>query len=179
MMNYATRPGHLKRQSRCGARTRAGGAHVSGRPIRGRKRCRLHGGLSPGAPRGPEKPVFYFDGKFSDADFQPLVRPRWRPAAVTASSRALEVADFNADAGTVMIRQSKSGKPRHVALTDAAAAFFRQHCAGRTGLVFTRADGAGWKKSEQAKPKDGQYAASRFGEAGGRVFKSRRQLNEA
>jgi hypothetical protein len=26
------------------------GSHVSGHP--GRKRCRLHGGLSPGAPRG-------------------------------------------------------------------------------------------------------------------------------
>jgi hypothetical protein len=35
----------------CGARTRAGNA-CERRPIRGRKRCRLHGGLSPGAPRG-------------------------------------------------------------------------------------------------------------------------------
>ena len=41
----------LKRAPRCGARTRAGTACQ--RPaIRGRKRCRLHGGLSPGAPRG-------------------------------------------------------------------------------------------------------------------------------
>ena len=42
---------NLKRAPRCGARTRAGTACQ--RPaIRGRKRCRLHGGLSPGAPRG-------------------------------------------------------------------------------------------------------------------------------
>ena len=51
MKNYATRPGHLKRQSRCGARTRAG-APCRRPPVRGHKRCRLHGGLSPGAPRG-------------------------------------------------------------------------------------------------------------------------------
>jgi hypothetical protein len=37
--------------SRCGAKTRAG-APCRRAPVRGRKRCRLHGGLSPGAPRG-------------------------------------------------------------------------------------------------------------------------------
>ena len=38
-------------RSRCGAKTRAGTACQSP-PVAGRKRCRLHGGLSPGAPRG-------------------------------------------------------------------------------------------------------------------------------
>ena len=38
-------------RSRCGAKTRAGTACQSP-PVPGRKRCRLHGGLSPGAPRG-------------------------------------------------------------------------------------------------------------------------------
>jgi hypothetical protein len=37
--------------SQCGAKTRAGTACQSP-PVAGRKRCRLHGGLSPGAPRG-------------------------------------------------------------------------------------------------------------------------------
>ncbi|MGO9397181.1 MAG: HGGxSTG domain-containing protein [Xanthobacteraceae bacterium] len=42
---------NLRRASQCGALTRAGRACQ--RPaIRGHKRCRLHGGLSPGAPRG-------------------------------------------------------------------------------------------------------------------------------
>jgi hypothetical protein len=36
---------------RCGARTRAG-TPCQCPALRGRKRCRLHGGLSPGAPRG-------------------------------------------------------------------------------------------------------------------------------
>ena len=37
--------------SRCCAKTRAGTLCQSP-PVQGRKRCRLHGGLSPGAPRG-------------------------------------------------------------------------------------------------------------------------------
>jgi glucans biosynthesis protein len=42
---------------RCGARTPTG--TPCQRPaIRGRKRCRLHGGLSPGAPRGQENGNF-------------------------------------------------------------------------------------------------------------------------
>ena len=46
-----TRLENLRRAPRCGALTRAGIA--CRRPaIRGRKRCRLHGGVSTGAPRG-------------------------------------------------------------------------------------------------------------------------------
>src|SRR5271154_5026272 len=46
-----TRLRNLRRAPRCGAMTRAGSPCQ--RPaLRGRKRCRLHGGLSPGAPRG-------------------------------------------------------------------------------------------------------------------------------
>ena len=46
-----TRLRNLRRAPRCGAMTRAGTACQ--RPaMHGRKRCRLHGGLSPGAPRG-------------------------------------------------------------------------------------------------------------------------------
>ena len=66
----------------------------------------------------------------------------------------LEARDFNPDAGTLAIRQSKSGKPRHVVLTERGAAFFRQHCAGRGDgeLMFVKADGSAWKRSEQARP---------------------------
>ena len=46
-----TRLKNLRRAARCGAKTRAG-APCQRPAIRGRRRCRLHGGLSPGAPRG-------------------------------------------------------------------------------------------------------------------------------
>jgi glucans biosynthesis protein len=42
---------NIRAAPRCGARTRAGAA-CQCPAIRGRKRCRIHGGLSPGAPRG-------------------------------------------------------------------------------------------------------------------------------
>ena len=42
---------------RCGARTPTG-TPCQRRAIRGRKRCRLHGGLSPGAPRGQKNGNF-------------------------------------------------------------------------------------------------------------------------
>jgi hypothetical protein len=46
-----TRPRNLNQAPHCGAKTRAGGS--CRRPaLHGRRRCRLHGGLSPGAPRG-------------------------------------------------------------------------------------------------------------------------------
>jgi hypothetical protein len=46
-----TRLANLRHAARCGAMTRAG--MPCQRPaLRGRKRCRLHGALSPGAPRG-------------------------------------------------------------------------------------------------------------------------------
>ena len=36
---------------RCGAKTRSG-APCKTPPVRGRRRCRMHGGTSPGAPKG-------------------------------------------------------------------------------------------------------------------------------
>jgi hypothetical protein len=42
---------NVRAAPRCGARTRAGGA-CQCPAVRGRARCRIHGGLSPGAPRG-------------------------------------------------------------------------------------------------------------------------------
>ena len=47
-----TRLQNLRSAPRCGAKNRAGGA-CQCPALRGRKRCRLHGGLSPGAPQGP------------------------------------------------------------------------------------------------------------------------------
>src|SRR5271169_773659 len=51
-LDFATRPRESEwTSSTCGAQTRIGSA-CRRPPVVGRKRCRLHGGLSPGAPRG-------------------------------------------------------------------------------------------------------------------------------
>ena len=50
---------NLRRAPRCGAKTRTA-TSCQCPAIRGRQRCRLHGGHSPGAPRGIN------NGKFKD-----------------------------------------------------------------------------------------------------------------
>lgn len=48
---------------RCGAKTRCG-TPCQAPAIHGKKRCRLHGGKSPGAPRG-ERHGQWVDGRYS------------------------------------------------------------------------------------------------------------------
>ena len=66
----------------------------------------------------------------------------------------LQVCDFNADADTLAIRQSKSGKSRHVVLTSEGAALFAQLAAGRSGPepLLRRANGQPFAKSQQTRP---------------------------
>ena len=59
MKEHETR---LTRAPKCGARTRAG-TPCQRLAIRGRRRCRLHGGLSTGAPRGAK------NGNFRNGDW--------------------------------------------------------------------------------------------------------------
>lgn len=88
----------------------------------------------------------------SDDQFRPLMRAALESGARYGELVRLEVADFNPDSGTLMIRRSKTGRQRHIILTDEGAAFFRQVCAGRSGLMFPRANGEAWKASNQAVP---------------------------
>jgi integrase len=86
-----------------------------------------------------------------DPDFRDLVQAALQTGCRYGELAALQVHDFNSDAGTLAIRQSKTGKARHVVLTDEGAALFRQLCAGRSGgeTVLRRADGQPWRKSNQ------------------------------
>ncbi len=86
----------------------------------------------------------------SDEDFRPLVEAALQTGARYGELASLRVEDFNPDSNTVAIRQSKSGKPRHVILTDEGATLFRRLTAGRTGdqLMFGRE----WRPSAQLRP---------------------------
>jgi len=66
----------------------------------------------------------------------------------------MRASDYNDDARTVTIRESKSGKARHVALTDEGAGLFSKLVAGKLSkdLIFAREDGAAWKPSQQQRP---------------------------
>jgi len=67
---------------------------------------------------------------------------------------ALTAGDYNSDAGTLYIARSKSGKPRHIVLTDEGKTFFAQAIVGkdRGDLIFKRENGGAWGKSEQFRP---------------------------
>ncbi|MDD3289165.1 MAG: site-specific integrase [Alphaproteobacteria bacterium] len=66
----------------------------------------------------------------------------------------LKASDFNPDAGTLAIRTSKSGKPRHVVLADEAKKFFHGAIINKESdaLIFTHEDGTMWGKSHPHRP---------------------------
>ena len=59
----------------------------------------------------------------------------------------LRVEDFNPDSGTLHIRIEKSGKPRHVTLTEEGAEFVADLCAGRPSRDPLL--GREWKEGDQ------------------------------
>ena len=89
-----------------------------------------------------------------EPNFRLLVRGALETGARYSELIRLQVADFNADAGTVHIRQTKSGKGRHVILADDGRKFFEQITTGCAGdePIFRRADGGTWKASQQGRP---------------------------
>jgi integrase len=87
----------------------------------------------------------------SKPDFRALVQAALATGCRYGELCALRVADFNPDAGTLTIVSSKSGKPRHVVLTDEGTALFRRLCAGRGGgeTVLLKDDRTLWGRAHQ------------------------------
>ncbi len=97
-------------------------------------------------------------------DFRKLVRAALYTGCRYAELGALVAADFNADSGTLEIRKSKSGKSRHVVVTDEGAKFFAALARGkaRDALLLTRSDGSPWTKSSQARPMQAACLAAKI-----------------
>ena len=74
----------------------------------------------------------------------------------------MTVDDFNPDAGTLRVRTSKGGKPRHVVLTQEGRDFVVQRATGKpdSARLFVRSNGKPWGKSEQQRPLSGACAAA-------------------
>ena len=91
-----------------------------------------------------------------EPDFRRLVQAALETGCRYGELTRLTCADFNPDTGTIAIRTSKTGKPRHVVLTEEGQKFFAQVCAGRPGnqLAFLKKDGSQWQKSNQKRPWD-------------------------
>jgi integrase len=90
----------------------------------------------------------------SDEDFRPLVQAALFTGCRYSELARLTVADFNGDAGTLHIAKSKTGKPRHVTLTDEGVQFFANLAAGRSGgeLFFHAPRGGQWTRAVQQRP---------------------------
>jgi integrase len=99
-----------------------------------------------------------------DADFRLVVRAGLLTGARYGELCALLVRDFDADAGTVLLRITKSGKPRHVYLTAEGCDLFQHLAAGRAGdeHLLRRADGLAWGKSHQCQRMGEACAAARI-----------------
>jgi integrase len=86
--------------------------------------------------------------------FRNLVHGAVLPGCRYSELASLCAADFNADAGVLIVRESKAGMPRHVVLTDEGQRLFARLTAGKLGSdpVFVRRDGRVWGKSHQMRP---------------------------
>lgn len=87
-------------------------------------------------------------------DLRLLVRGALETGCRYGELTSMKVADFNTDAGTILVRESKSGKVRHAPLTDSGHEFFDELVVDkkRSELMFLRADGEPWRKSQQHRP---------------------------
>jgi integrase len=90
----------------------------------------------------------------SQGRFRDLVRGALATGARYGELTRMRAADFSSDAGTITVRISKSGKPRHVILADDGRALFDRLTAGLApqALIFQRDDGEPWGASHQARP---------------------------
>ena len=88
-----------------------------------------------------------------DPDFRKMVMAGYYTACRYGELTNARVSDFNPDVGTLLVSESKSGKPRQVTLTEEAQKFFRKEIMRKKGndLIFTREDGGQWGKSHQTR----------------------------
>jgi integrase len=89
----------------------------------------------------------------ADSGFRDMVHAALLTGCRYGELCRLKVGDFKH--GKIMIRISKSGKPRDVRLTEEGKAFFGQLTAGRANnelMLPHRRLGREWRKSEQCRP---------------------------
>ncbi len=87
-------------------------------------------------------------------DLRRLVKAALLTGCRYSELAALQARDFDPDVGTVIVRTSKSGKPRHVVLTEEGRDVLTTLTLGKTSgeLILTRGHGEPWGKSHQSRP---------------------------
>lgn len=98
-----------------------------------------------------------------EPDFRLLVQCALLTGCRLGEITSMRVQDVDLDAGTIHLPHTKSGKSRHVILTDEGTTFFQRQVTGKTpdDLVFTNYDGGPWGNNSQIRRmKDACEAAS-------------------
>jgi integrase len=86
-------------------------------------------------------------------DFRKLVQAALLTGCRYSELTNMPCGDFDAEAGKCLVRESKSGKPRHVVLQEEGKQFFIAQTSGRAAdtSIFVREDGEAWDKSQQSR----------------------------
>lgn len=91
----------------------------------------------------------------ANAEFRPLLQAALLTGARYGELIQMRCQDYRADPehATVTVRASKS-ETRHIPLTAEGAELFDELTAGRpsSALIFTRANGEAWRRTDQARP---------------------------
>ncbi len=86
--------------------------------------------------------------------FRPLIQAALLTGARWSELFRMQIRDVDFDAGVVLFPETKSGKPRHVYLTDEGLELFRQVSGRRAGdqLMFLNQHGRSLGTSHQIRP---------------------------
>jgi integrase len=90
----------------------------------------------------------------SPMDLRAMVTAALLTGARYGELAALRAGDFDPDAGTLYVAESKGGKPRHIVITDEGRKFLDKATAGkaRDALLYVQKSGAAWGPSHQTRP---------------------------
>ena len=90
----------------------------------------------------------------SNPDLRNLVHGALATGARYGELAALDARDYDPNTGQVHVRQSKSGKGRHIVLNDEGQTLFAQLTVGQAGdaPIFKKATGGRWLRSHQNRP---------------------------
>ena len=85
-------------------------------------------------------------------DFRPMARAALLTGCCYGELTRLKVSDL--DNSQLFIEKTKTGKPRHVPLSDHGIKFFRVLANGKkpSDLLLTHQDGSNWDRSHQTRP---------------------------
>ncbi len=88
-----------------------------------------------------------------DPEFRPLVYAALLTGARYGELIRLRVSDYHRQSGTVLIAESKSGKARHVPLTEEGGDLFDVAATGKVGsdYLFARDGGEPWGRAHQTR----------------------------